>query len=40
MDVHSEILRMKTAGYSIADVYIYVKDYISLDDCVSVYESL
>ena len=38
MDVRAEILRMKSAGYSIADVYIWVKDYISLESCVSVYE--
>ena len=39
MDVHAEILRMKASGYTIADVYIYVKDYISLESCVEAYES-
>jgi hypothetical protein len=38
MDVRAEILRMKASGYSIQDVYIYVKDYISLESCVEVYE--
>ena len=39
MDVRVEILRMKSAGYTIADVYIYVKDYVSLEACVEAYES-
>ena len=39
MDAHAEIQRMKLSGYSIADVYIYVNDYISLEACVEAYES-
>jgi hypothetical protein len=39
MDARSEILRMKLSGYSIEDTYIWVKDYITLEACVEVYES-
>jgi hypothetical protein len=40
MDAYKEIARMKSAGYSLQDTYIYVKDYIDLESCASVYESL
>ena len=39
MDVRAEIIRMRRSGYSIEDTYIYVKDYITLEACVEVYES-
>jgi hypothetical protein len=39
MDVRAEILRMRLAGYSLQDTYIWVKDYIDLESCVSLYES-
>ena len=29
MSVRNDIVRMKAAGYSIVDIYIYVKDYVS-----------
>jgi hypothetical protein len=38
MDAHKEIARMRASGYSLQDTYIYVKDYVSLESCVEVYE--
>jgi hypothetical protein len=40
MDVNAEIVRMKRSGYSVADIYIYVKDYISPDAFAHLYEAL
>ena len=40
MDVNAEIVRMKRGGYNIADIYIYVKDYVSQDQFVDLYEAL
>ena len=37
MDVNAEIVRMKRQGYSIDEVYIYVKDYVSLEDIVRIH---
>jgi hypothetical protein len=40
MDVNAEIVRMKRSGYSVVDIYIYVKDYITPDAFVHLYEAL
>ena len=40
MDVNAEIVRMKIAGYNMIDIYIYVKDYVSLDTFAHLYEAL
>jgi hypothetical protein len=40
MDVNAEIVRMKRQGYSMTDIYIYVKDYVSLEVFTHLYEGL
>jgi len=40
MDVVAEIVRMKRQGSSIDEVYIYVKDYVSLEQFAHLYEAL
>jgi len=40
MDVNAEIVRMKRGGYKLVDIYIYVKDYVSQDQFVELYEAL
>ena len=40
MDVNAEIVRMKRGGYSPADIYIYVKDYVTEDQFSHLYEAL
>ena len=40
MDVNAEIVRMKIAGYSIEEVYIAVKDYVSPELFAHLYEAL
>ena len=40
MDVNAEIVRMKIAGYSMEDIYIYVKDYVELEQFAHLYEGL
>ena len=40
MDVAAEIVRMKRSGYTIDQVYIYVKDYVSPDQFAHLYEAL
>ena len=40
MDVNAEIVRMKLSGYSIEQVYIYVKDYVSVEVFAHLYEAL
>jgi hypothetical protein len=40
MDVNAEIVRMKRSGYSVVDIYIYVKDYITPDAFAHLYEAL
>jgi len=40
MDVNAEIVRMKRSGYTSADIYIYVKDYVTLDQFAHLYEAL
>ena len=40
MDVNAEIVRMKLRGYNAADIYIYVKDYVTLDQFAHLYEAL
>lgn len=40
MDVNAEIQRLKIAGYNVSDIYIYVKDYVSLDTFAHLYEAL
>jgi hypothetical protein len=40
MDVNAEIVRMKRQGYSIDQCYIYVKDYVSLEQFAHLYEAL
>ena len=37
MNVLNEIARMKSAGYSIQDIYIYVKDYIEFEQFSHLY---
>lgn len=33
-----EILNFKAKGYSIEDTYIYFKDFISMEDLISIWE--
>jgi hypothetical protein len=40
MDVVAEIVRMKRQGYSIDEVYISVKDYVSPEAFAHLYEAL
>jgi hypothetical protein len=40
MDVNAEIVRMKRGGYKLVDIYIYVKDCVSQDQFVELYEAL
>jgi hypothetical protein len=40
MDVNAEIVRMKRGGYSIEEIYIYVKDYVSMEQFAHLYEAL
>jgi hypothetical protein len=40
MDVNAEIVRMKRGGYSLSDIYIYVKDYVTADQFAHLYEAL
>ena len=40
MDVVAEIVRMKRGGYTIDEVYIYVKDYVTPDQFAHLYEAL
>ena len=40
MNVKQEIRRMKLAGYDIQDTYIYVKDYIDLEQFSHLYEAI
>ena len=40
MDVNAEIVRMKRGGYSLVDIYIYVKDYVTEDQFAHLYEAL
>lgn len=40
MDVNAEIVRMKRGGYDIAEIYIYVKDYVSMEQFAHLYEAL
>jgi hypothetical protein len=40
MDVNSEIVRMKRGGYSVSDIYIYVKDYVTHEQFAHLYEAL
>ena len=37
MTIRNEIARMKAAGYSIQDIYIYVKDYIDTEQFSHLY---
>ena len=37
MNVRNDIARMKAVGYSIQDIYIYVKDYISTEQFSHLY---
>jgi len=37
--IYEEILECKARGRSIEDTYIYFKDYIELEDLVTVWES-
>jgi hypothetical protein len=40
MDVNAEIVRMKRSGYPSADIYIYVKDYVTHDQFAHLCEVL
>ena len=40
MTVRNDIARMKAAGYSIQDIYIYVKDYIDLEQFSHLYNEV
>jgi hypothetical protein len=40
MDVNAEIVRMKRTGYNMVDIYIYVKDYVSMEAFAHLYEAL
>lgn len=40
MDVNAEIVRMKLGGYNPADIYIYVKDYVTYEQFAHLYEAL
>ena len=40
MDVNAEIVRMKRRGYSVIDIYIYVKDYVTEEQFAHLYEAL
>jgi hypothetical protein len=37
-DIHIQILEYKARGYSLQDTYIYFKDYIELEDVISIWE--
>ena len=39
MDYIAEISRMKVAGYSQVDIYIFVKDYVSAEQFIDLYEA-
>jgi len=39
MDVKEIVRAMKRSGYSMSDIYIYVKDYIAADEFVDLYEA-
>ena len=38
MDYIREIARMQLGGYSITDTYIYVKDYVSFEQLIEMWE--
>lgn len=38
MNIQTEILRMKSTGYSIEDTYIYLKDYVSIETIIQHWE--
>ena len=40
MNVKQEIARMKRTGYNMVDIYIYVKDYVSMEAFAHLYEAL
>jgi hypothetical protein len=40
MDVNAEIVRMKRGNYTPAEIYIYVKDYVTPDQFAHLYEAL
>jgi len=40
MDVNAEIVRMKRGGYTSADIYIYIKDYVTPDQFAHLLEVL
>jgi hypothetical protein len=40
MDVNAEIVRMKRSSYNPADIYIYVKDYVTHEQFAHLYEAL
>jgi len=40
MNIHQEISRMKASGHTMEDTYILVKDYVSLEQFVELYEVL
>jgi hypothetical protein len=39
MNIRQEIIRMKYSGYSMNDIYIYVKDYVCMDQFLDIYEA-
>jgi hypothetical protein len=40
MDVNAEIVRMKRQGYGIDDIYILVKDHVTVEQFAHLYEGL
>lgn len=40
MDYKAEIHRLKSQGYSVEDIYIYVKDYVDAGEFIDIYEGL
>jgi hypothetical protein len=40
MDVNAEIVRMKRSNYTYVEIYIYVKDYVTIEQFELLYEGL
>jgi hypothetical protein len=40
MDIGKEIISMKHRGYTLSDTYIYLKDYVSLEVCIEMWETV
>jgi hypothetical protein len=37
-EIHADICSMIERGHTIEDIYIYWKDYVSLEDVIAIYE--